>query len=73
MSKGYHNPIPDDSSKDRREPLNYRGINLSSCVYILYCLMLNGHMGKAAKITCLLSLLSLTPDGMPTSQHTWPL
>ncbi len=44
-AKDIINPIPKDSSKDRREPLNYRGLTLSSCVYKLYCSILNCHMG----------------------------
>ncbi len=38
-------PIPKDCSKDRREPLNYWRITLSSCVYKLYCSILNCHIG----------------------------
>ncbi len=44
-AKGIINPISKDTSKDRREPLNYRGITLSSCVYKLYCSIFNCHMG----------------------------
>ncbi len=45
LVKGIINPITKNSSKDRREPLNYRGITLSSCVYRLYCSILNCRIG----------------------------
>jgi hypothetical protein len=40
-AQGIINPIPKDLKKDQRIPLNYRGITLASCVYKLYCCILN--------------------------------
>ncbi len=42
--KGIINPIPKDSSKDPRVPLNYREICLASVVYKLYGSILNQHL-----------------------------
>ncbi len=44
-AKSIINPIPKDSSNDRREQLNYRRNTLSSCVYKLYCSILNWVFG----------------------------
>ena len=38
------NPIPKSGNKDRRVPLNYRGISLLSCVYKLYSSVLNNRL-----------------------------
>jgi hypothetical protein len=35
------NPIPKSSSADRRIPMNYRGISLTSSVYKIYCSIIN--------------------------------
>ena len=47
--KGIINPIPKDASKDQRVPLNYRGITLASCVYKLYCSVLNNRLTQWAE------------------------
>ena len=44
--KGIINPIPKSSTADRRDPLNYRGITLTSSVYKLYCNILNDRLSK---------------------------
>ena len=44
--KGVINPIPKSSTKDRRDPLNYRGITLTSSVYKLYCNILNDRLSR---------------------------
>ena len=43
-ARGVINPIPKDSSKDPRVPLHYRGITLASCIYKLYCSILNSRL-----------------------------
>ncbi|XP_053391650.1 uncharacterized protein LOC128554398 [Mercenaria mercenaria] len=40
-SHGIINPIPKSSTADRRDPLSYRGITLTSVVYKIYCNILN--------------------------------
>ena len=40
-SRGIINPIPKNPKDDSRNPLNYRGITITSSVYKLYCHMLN--------------------------------
>lgn len=42
--KGIIHPVPKGS--DSRNPLNYRGITLASCVYKLYCSVLNRRIVK---------------------------
>ena len=44
--KGIINPIPKSSTADRRGPLNYRGITLTSSVYKLYCNISNERLSK---------------------------
>lgn len=42
--KGIITPIPKCSTSDPRDPLSYRGITLASCVYKLYCSILNDRL-----------------------------
>ncbi len=35
--KGVINPIPKDSTKNPRQPTNYRGITLACVMYKVYC------------------------------------
>ena len=42
--KGIITPIPKCSTSDVRDPLSYRGINLSPCSYKLYCSILNNRL-----------------------------
>ena len=42
--QGIINPIPKSTTADRRDPLNYRGITLTSSVYKLYCIILNNRL-----------------------------
>ena len=44
--QGIINPIPKSTTSDRRDPLNYRGITLTSLVYKLYCIILNAQLSK---------------------------
>ena len=44
--KGIINPVPKSSTADRRGPLNYRAITLTSSVYKLYCNILNERLSK---------------------------
>jgi hypothetical protein len=41
---GIITPIPKSTCKDAREPLNYRGITLTSAVYKLYCSVLESRL-----------------------------
>jgi len=43
-NKSIINPIPKDITKDRRIPLNYRGISLLSCISKIYSKILNKRM-----------------------------
>ncbi len=47
--KGIINPIPKCSTSDARVPLNYRGITLASCVYKVYCSVLNQRLSEWAE------------------------
>ena len=42
-------PIPKDASKDKRVPLNYRGISLASSVYKLYCAVIDNRLSSWAE------------------------
>ena len=44
--QGIINPIPKSTTSDRRDPLSYRGITLTSSVYKLYCIILNARLRK---------------------------
>ena len=44
--QGIINPIPKSTTTDRRDPLNYRGITLTSSVYKLYCIVLNNRLSN---------------------------
>ena len=44
--KGIISPIHKSPTTDRRDPLNYRGITLTSSVYKLYCNILNDRLSK---------------------------
>lgn len=39
--RGIINPIPKSNTTDPRDPSTYRGITLASCMYKLYCFILN--------------------------------
>jgi hypothetical protein len=43
-SNGLISPIPKSSTSDPRDPLMYRGITLTSCVYKLFCGVLNNRL-----------------------------
>ena len=45
-SKGIINPIPKSSTVDSRNPLQYRGIMITSSVYKLFCSILNQRLCK---------------------------
>ncbi len=47
--KGIITPIPKDSTKDQRVPLNYCGITLASSVYKIYCSILNQRLNQWAE------------------------
>ena len=44
--RGIIHPIPKSSSKDPRDPLNYRGITLISIPCKIYCMILNDRLSK---------------------------
>ena len=44
--QGIINPVPKLSTSDRRDPLSYRGITLTTSVYKLYCSILNTRLSK---------------------------
>ncbi|MES9880570.1 MAG: endonuclease/exonuclease/phosphatase family protein, partial [Sedimenticola sp.] len=48
--KSIINPIPKSSTTDPRDPLSYRGISLTSCMYKLYCFILNKRLSTWAEI-----------------------
>ena len=52
--QGIINPIPKSSTSDRRDPLSYRGITLTSSVYKLYCIILNARLSKWEAEHCIL-------------------
>jgi hypothetical protein len=43
-SKGIIQPIPKSSTTDVRDPLSYRGITLASCVYKIFCGVINNRL-----------------------------
>ena len=49
------NPIPKSSTADPRDPMSYRGIALASCVYKLYCGVLNQRLSAWAEDNSVLS------------------
>ncbi len=51
LEKGIINPIPKNSSKDLRVPLNYRGICLACVVYKLYGSILNQCLALWSDVT----------------------
>ena len=53
--KGIINPLPKDSTKDPRDPANYRGITLACTMYKVYCGILNERLVKWAEINDLLT------------------
>ena len=44
--QGIINPIPKSTTADRTDPLNYRGITITSSVYKLYCIILNNRLSN---------------------------
>ena len=44
--KGVINPIPKSSTTDPRDPLQYRGIILASCMYKIYCSIINKRLSN---------------------------
>ena len=44
--KGVIHPIPKSSTADKRDPLSYRGITVTSSLYNLYCVILNNRLVK---------------------------
>ena len=46
-SRGIISPILKDSTKDHRDPLNYRGITVTSATYKLFCSILNYRLTRA--------------------------
>ena len=44
--KGVINPIPKSSTTDPRDPLQYRGITLASCMYKIYCSIINKRLSN---------------------------
>ena len=44
--KGVIHPIPKSSTADKRDPLSYRGITVTSSFYKLYCVLLNNRLIK---------------------------
>ena len=47
--KSIINPIPKNSTNDPCDPMKYRGISLASCVYKLYCGILNSRLQNWAE------------------------
>lgn len=47
---GIINPIPKAGNQDPRVPLNYRGITLTSCIYKLFCCILNNRITEWADV-----------------------
>ena len=44
--QGIINPNPKTTTTDRSDPLNYRGVTLTSSVYKLYCIVLNNKLSN---------------------------
>jgi len=53
-TKGIIQPIPKSSTCDKRDPMAYRGITISSSVYKLYCSVLNERLSTWAEESNLL-------------------
>ena len=43
-------PIIKDTKKDHRDPLNYRGITITSATYKLFCSILNNRLTRALEL-----------------------
>ena len=61
--KGVIHPIPNSSTVDKRDPLSYRGIKVSSALYNIYCVILNNRLIKWEKE---FSVLSYAQNGFRT-------
>ena len=64
---GIINPILKDSSSDKRIPLNYRGIALTSSVYKAYCSFLNKRLNTWAETN---NILTDTQNGFRQKRST---
>ena len=49
-SRGIICPIIKDTKKDHRDPLNYRGITITSATYKLFCSILNNRLTRALEL-----------------------
>ena len=54
-NEGVIHPIPKSSTVDKRDPLSYRGIKVTSALYKLYCVILNNRLIKWEKEFSVLS------------------
>ena len=64
---GLINPILKDSNSDKREPLNYRGITITSSMYKAYCSILNKRLTSWVEAN---GIINDTQDGFRKNRST---
>ena len=67
MKKGVIHPIPKSSTVDKRDPLSYRGITVTSSLHKVYCVILSNRLVKLEE-EC--SVLNDAQNGFRTGRST---